>query len=98
MKTRWVSLACGLLLAAMAGFGAGCDEEGWGPSNWEFHNHSSYRVYVGPNGQSWPALMVNPGDWMEVDYNGDTIQYVFTPSDKVRAQRGERRTIHFYDL
>ena len=96
---KWLgSLACGLLMAAMVGFGSGCDEEDWGAANWEFNNQSSYRVYVGPNGQSWPALMVNPGQSMEVDYNGDTIQYVFTPSNKVRAQRGDHRTIYFYNL
>lgn len=98
MRKWMLSLVCGLLLASAAGLGGGCDEEDWGPSNWEFHNHSSYRVYVGPNGQSWPAAMINPGDWVEVDYNGDSIQYIWNPSDKVSAIRGDGRTIHFNNL
>ncbi len=97
MKTGLKSIMGALLLAGATSLLSGCEDEDWGPRNWEFHNQSSCRVYVAPNGQSWPAATIGPGSWIEVDYNGDSIQYVYTPSAKVRPERGDGRTIHFFD-
>ena len=94
MKTGLKSVLFAWCLAGAASLLLGCENEA---ANWEFHNESSHRVYVAPNGQNWPAATIGPGNWIEVDYNGDTIQYVFTPSDKVRAERGKGRAISFYN-
>ena len=48
--------------------------------------------------EGWSPVMLNPGQTMEVDYNGDSIQFIWTPSSKVSAIRGDGRTIHFYNL
>jgi hypothetical protein len=90
-----MSLVCGLLMAGAGMLMGGCEDE-LSP-NWVFENNSSYRVYVVPNGQSWPAATIGPGSSVEVDYNGDSIQYVYTPSEKVVPQRDKGRTIHFYN-
>ena len=94
MKSFWRSTACGLLLAGLGLMTGGCEGEA---SDWKFENNSSYRVYVAANGQDWSPAMVDPGATIEVDYNGDTIQYVYTPSNHVRDQSGSHRTIHFYN-
>ena len=94
MKTRWKTVLCALWVAGAAWALAGCEDEA---DNWAFRNESSRRVYVAPNGQNWPAATIGPGGSVEVDYNGDSIQYVYTPSDEVRPEKGKGRVVVFYD-
>ena len=83
-------------LACLGFFAAGCEDDS-GPDNWAFQNNSSYRVTVRPNGQHWAEVMVDPGHTVDVEFNGDQIQYIYTPSNKVRAQGGDGRIVHFYN-
>ena len=93
MKRIWLSIVCGMLLAGAGLLAGGCEDN----QNWQFENNSSFRVYVAPNGQDWPAAYIEPGQTIEVDYNEDTIQYIYTPSGRVRDEEGSDRTIHFYN-
>ena len=90
-----LAVACGVLMAGAWLAGSGCENSM--ADNWQFQNNSSYRVYVAPNGQNWPAATIGVGDTVAVDYNDENIQYIYMPSDKVRAQGGDGRTIHFYN-
>ena len=60
-------------------------------------NVSSYRVYVAPNGQDWSPATISPGSSVTVDYTGDSIQYVYNPSNRVRPERQDGRKIRFYN-
>ncbi len=95
MKRFLMAMACGLLWAGVGLVTGGCEDE-LSP-NWEFQNHSGYRVYLAPNGQDWSPATVGPGGKIEVNYNGERIQYIFTPSNTVRAEGGDGRTIHLYN-
>lgn len=97
MKIRWRSMIGCALLAGLAALAGGCEDDLF--DNWKFSNQSSYRVTVSPNGQYWPSVVISPGSSAEVDYHGDRIQYLYSPSNKVRADgSGSGRTIHFYNL
>ena len=95
MRSIVIPIVCGLLLAGTGLLTGGCEDKS--SSNWEFKNLSSYRVYVAPNGQSWSPATVGPNNSIEVDYNGEHIQYIYNPSDKVAPQQGDDRTITFYN-
>ncbi|MGD9613283.1 MAG: hypothetical protein AB7V22_10350 [Kiritimatiellia bacterium] len=100
MKTRWRSVIGCVLLGVAAGMAGGCDgdDDLFDGDNWEFSNRSSYRVTVSPNGQYWLSVTLSPGTSAEVEYDGDRIQYVYSPSDKVRPDGSDTsRTIRFYD-
>jgi hypothetical protein len=92
MKGRWLFAVCVLALSLFTG---GCEDDA---GNWSFRNQSSYRVYVAPNGQTWPSAMIGPGSTVEVDYNGEQIQYVYRPSNKVTPVSAGGRTIEFRNL
>lgn len=99
MNMRWRSMAGVVLIGLAAGLAGGCDEDDpFGGDKWEFSNHSSYRVTVRPNGQYWLSVTISPGTSAEVEYDGDRIQYVYSPSDKVRPEGSDSsRTIRFYN-
>ena len=63
-------------------------------TGFEFINNSSHTVYIAPNGQSWNPAMVSPGSSIVIDYSG-TIQFVFTPSDKVKVGDNQPGVIIF---
>lgn len=77
-------------------FGAGC--EGDESGEWKFENRSSYRVYIAPNGQNWSPATIGPGGSVTIeDSGGSGIQYVYTPSAKVRPESAKGNKIIFYN-
>ena len=58
----------------------------------------SYRVTVEPNGQYWLSVVISPGHSAEVEYDGEHIQFLYSPSSKVWADTSSSgRTIRFYN-
>ena len=99
MNLRWRSLVGVVLIGLAAGLAGGCEDDDPFSDKWEFSNHSSYRVTVEPNGQYWLSVVIAPGHSAEVEYDGKHIQFLYSPSNKVRADTsGSSRTIRFYDL
>ena len=83
-RFRWtMAAALSLVGVLLAG---GCEDDDWG-GKWRFENVSSHQVYVAPNGQDWSAATISPDSSVTVDYTGDRIQYVYTPSNRVRPER-----------
>lgn len=77
-------------------FGPGCEDDESG--DWRFENRSSYRVYVAPNGQDWSPATIAPGGSVTLeDSGGRGIQYVYTPSAKVRPESAKGNKVIFYN-
>ena len=96
MNKRWMSMLCVLMMAAAGLLSGGCEDD-LNPQ-WEFQNRSSYRIAVTANGQSWGSALLDPGESLEVDHRGDTIQYVYSPSNKVRPEgSSSKRRVTFYN-
>ena len=99
MNKRWQSLVGVVLVGLAAGLAGGCeDDDPFDGDNWKFSNQSSYRVTVEPNGQYWLTVVISPGHSAEVEYDGEHIQFLYSPSSKVRADTSSSgRTIRFYN-
>lgn len=99
MNKRWQSLVGVVLVGLAAGLAGGCeDDDPFDGDNWKFSNQSSYRVTVEPNGQYWLSVVIGPGHSAEVEYDGDRIQFLYSPSGKVWADTSSSgRTIRFYN-
>ena len=76
MNLRWRSLVGVVLIGLAAGLAGGCEDDDPFRDNWKFSNQSSYRVTVEPNGQYWLSVVIGPGHSVEVEYDGDRIQFI----------------------
>ena len=98
MNMRWRSLVGVVLIGLAAGLAGGCEDDDPFRDNWKFSNQSSYRVTVEPNGQYWLTVVISPGHSAEVEYDGEHIQFLYSPSSKVWADTSSSgRTIRFYN-
>lgn len=101
LKKSVSTVATKIVLSLVVGasvvlFGSGCEGDEVG--EWKFENRSSYRVYVAPNGQDWSPATIGPGGSVTIeDSGGRGIQYVYTPSEKVRPESAKGNKIIFYN-
>ena len=87
---------CLLFAVAMFVWVTGCEDLD-GDTGIDFVNASTYKVTVSPNGQDgWSQFILGSGQSREIDIDGD-VYFLYSPSNRVRADTSEDNEVTFYN-
>ena len=66
-------------------------------TDYTFVNASSYTIYIEPNGQVWVPFYIGPGQQtvLTLDWEYKTVQFLYSPSNKVYPVDGYNQTTFY---